>query len=476
MAANVSFLEEDLCCSVCCDMFKDPVVLKCSHSFCRVCLQRYWEEKSSRECPICRKKSSINPLPNLVLKNVVESYLKQKANSESPQRTEVCCFHGEKLKLFCEDDEELLCVVCQTSKRHENHQLCPVEEAALDLKRELKSVKNCITEELGRFTECKHVCAETAEHIRGQAQQTERQIKAEFEKLHQFLRDEEEARLAALREEEEQKSQMMKEKIENIMRHIYSLSDKITGIEKDMETEDIYFLKTYRNIKRRAQCTLQDPQLLSGVLIDVAKHLGNLKFRVWEKMQGMVQYSPATLDPNTAAPWLSLSDDLTSVRNTEDKQYFPDNPERFDSCLSVLGSEGFISGKHSWEVEVGNKPAWTIGVVKKSINRKGQIKCDPVNGFWVITLRNGDVYKAAGQMNPLSLKRKPQRIRMQLDYDRGEVSFYDHSDMSLIYTFKDTFTERLFPFFSPRLNKDGSNPGALQICPVKVSVTEMSSQ
>ncbi|KAJ8362004.1 hypothetical protein AAFF_G00407190 [Aldrovandia affinis] len=307
MATKSLFLDEELCCSVCCDIFKEPVLLKCSHSFCKVCLQQCWEEKSSRECPLCRRKASMNPPLNLVLKNIVESYLKQETESESAEKSEArCSLHGEKLLLYCEDDQEPLCFVCQTSKKHRNHRICPVEEAALYQKGELKTVLNPIKEKLERFTKVKQVCEKTAEHIRNQAQHTERQVKAEFQKLHQFLRDEEEARLAALRKEEEQKSQMMKEKIETITRHVSTLSDKITAIEKAMDSEDISLLKTSRNIKERAQCTLQDPQLLSGALIDVAKHLGNLKYRVWEKMLEMVQYTPVTLDPNTAHASLSV--------------------------------------------------------------------------------------------------------------------------------------------------------------------------
>ncbi|XP_061106636.1 zinc-binding protein A33-like [Conger conger] len=267
----------------------------------------------------------------------------------------------------------------------------------------------------------------------------------------------------------------MEEKLEHISGDISTLTDKITAIETAMETEDTSFLKSYKNIKERAQCTLQDPELLSGALIEVAKHLGNLKFRVWEKMLGIVQYTPVMLDPNTARASLSLSDDLTTVRNTDTAQYCPDNPERFIRCPCVLGSEGFTSGKHSWEVKVGNKPKWTIGVAKKSINRKGDVTCSPKKGLFCIMLRNGDEYYASGG-TVLTLERKPQSIRVQLNYDRGEVSFFNSSDMSLIHTFKDTFTERVFPYFGPCVRDGGKNDEPLQISPMNVYVTVTSFQ
>ncbi|XP_064177046.1 E3 ubiquitin-protein ligase TRIM35-like [Anguilla rostrata] len=474
MAIKPSFLEEELLCSVCCDTFNDPVVLQCSHSFCDDCLQRCWKEKRSRECPVCRRKSSVpKPPVNLALKNIVELYLKQKTQSEA----EVFCrLHGEKLLLFCEDDDEPLCVVCQTSKKHRNHQLCPVEEAALDLKKNLKTALDPMKQKLQIFTEVKQQFENIAEHIRTQGPDTEMQIKAEFAKLHRFLQDEEAISLSALKKEVDQKSQAMKEKIESITKLASALSEKITAIQKVIESEDILIIKRYKDANRRAQCTLEDPELPSwGSLVDVAKHLSNLKFRVWEKMLDMVQYTPVTLDPNTAAPWLCLSEDLTSVRNTGFVLQRPDNPERFNPCVDVLGAEGFASGKHSWEVEVGDKPEWTIGVVRESINRKGAITCDPASGIFVVTLRAGDVYGAEG-VTPLTLKKKPERVKVQLDFDTGEVSFFDSSDMSLIHTFYDLLPERLFPYFSPCVNINGSNCGAMQICPVKVSVTISQSQ
>ncbi|XP_048095364.1 E3 ubiquitin-protein ligase TRIM17-like isoform X2 [Alosa alosa] len=130
-----SKLEEDLSCPVCCDVFKDPVFLSCSHSICKACLQQFWESKGSRECPVCRMKSSKDfPLPNLVLMNLCETFLQERSQRASAGSGEFCSLHSEKLKLFCLDDKQPVRVVCQASKKHTNHKFQPVDEAAADLK------------------------------------------------------------------------------------------------------------------------------------------------------------------------------------------------------------------------------------------------------------------------------------------------------------------------------------------------------
>ncbi|XP_060731911.1 E3 ubiquitin-protein ligase TRIM35-like isoform X2 [Tachysurus vachellii] len=376
------FSEEDFSCPVCCEIFKDPVLLRCSHSVCKVCLQQFWETKGSRECPLCRTKSSIkDPPKNLALKNLCETFLQERSQRSSSGSETVCSLHSEKLKLFCLDDQQPVCVVCHTSRKHTNHKFCPIDEAVTDCKEKLKTALKPLQEKLMIFTDCKLNSSQTAEHIKIQAQHTERQIKEQFEKLHQFLRDEEAVRIAALREEEEQKSQMMKEKIENLSRDISSLSDTIRAIEEEMRAEDILFLQNYKaTVEMRAQCTLQHPEELSGALIHVAKHLANLKFRVWEKMQDTVQYTPVTLDPNTVHPKLIVSDDLTSVRLSDERQKLPDNPERFDKYYCILGSEGFNSGTHCWDVDFGD--CTSVGVMTESAQRKGAIISR--SGIWYV--------------------------------------------------------------------------------------------
>ncbi|XP_030296626.1 nuclear factor 7, brain-like [Sparus aurata] len=479
MAEKIAFLESFVSCHVCSETFRDPVSLSCNHSFCSSCLNKFWEQAKNKNCPICKRKCSKEDLQvNFTLKELADSFA-ERLNTGAPETEKgekqvevkeevVCDKHPEVSYLFCKDEQRAVCPVCEFSL-HQSHKVVPVEQAVSELKEQLKSDLKSLQDKRNTYKQVKKTYNEVIQHYNKQLLSTERQIRAEFNKLHQFLKEEEESRLAALREEEEQKGKTVSREMKVIEEQISSLSDSICAVEEELQKHNVPFLSSYKATQTRArvQCSLSDPQLVSGALIDVAKHLGNLSFRVWEKMKDQVHFSPVILDPNTANGCLHLSDDLTSVRQGDTKQQLPDNPERNTKYANVFGSEGFSSGKHSWEVEVGDHPRWNVGLVKESVDRKGEIPASPEYGIWCLKYRDGKYTNGAGET--VKVKKSLQRIRVQLDYDRGEVSFYDPEDMTHIYTHRDTFTEKLFPYFS--IGKAGDAKTAdIKICQTDISL------
>ncbi|KAK7906815.1 hypothetical protein WMY93_015427 [Mugilogobius chulae] len=299
-----SHLEEELHCEVCLDIFKDPVILPCSHSFCKACIQIWWTNKVTKECPICKVKhlrADIHSLPsNLSLRKLCEAFELQKAKDEA---TPVCSLHLEKLKLFCLDHQEPVCLICQASKAHNNHTFKPIDEAAQDYREEL-------TEE----------------------QETDR--------------------LTALRQEKALKKSKVTENINIIKKEMQALNETIKATAKETEAEDVTFLTKYKDVLEKVKgCpVVGEPQISRGALIDEAKHLSNVTLTLWltMKMKDMISWSPVVLDPNTAGARLVLSDHLSTVSVGKSLQDLPENPERL-SYYCVLGSEAFTYGTHVWE-------------------------------------------------------------------------------------------------------------------------------
>ncbi|XP_059827184.1 zinc-binding protein A33-like [Hypanus sabinus] len=166
-----------------------------------------------------------------------------------------------------------------------------------------------------------------------------------------------------------------------------------------------------------------------------------------------------TLDPKTANAHLILSRDGTEVRVGDKQEDIPDNPERFSRWLSVLGAEGFNSGKHCWEVEVGDSTVWQVGVAKASVPRKRGFAPfhwqesrkffapEPQAGVWALALQDGDYTALTSPPIELRLKGKLRKLGVYLDYPAGQVSFYNADDVYHLYTFKDKFIEEIFPYF-----------------------------
>uniref|UniRef100_A0A3P8VVK0 Tripartite motif containing 35-28 n=2 Tax=Cynoglossus semilaevis TaxID=244447 RepID=A0A3P8VVK0_CYNSE len=294
----------------------------------------------------------------------------------------------------------------------------------------------------------------TVEYIKAQAGQAEKQIKTEFERLHQVLVAEENRRLHLLATEEGQKVAKIETLISRTKEDILSLDKVIQSVKKEMGDEDLTLLLNFKELKKRAQWVHVDPRLPDDSLLNMGKHVGSLNFKIWRDLQSSVKYNPVVLDPNTACPWLSLSDDLTSMKENTARLTVPDNPERFDPCVFVLGAEGYVSGKHKWEVLVGDNPKWMVGVCKESVARKKKFTVSTNRGVWSVCHSKGVYTASTPERTELQLQSRPKRIRVKLNIDKGEVSFWDGENDKHLITFTHKFNEKLFPIFGPGLHSE----------------------
>ncbi|XP_066550722.1 zinc-binding protein A33 [Amia ocellicauda] len=438
--ACVSSLVAELQCSICKDIFTEPVTVDCGHIFCQECLTQKWEGQKSRACAVCGETSNSGaPRSNYTLARVSALLRRERAS------TKLCHKHSQELDFFCKEEDEAICFICQFSRQHENHCVIPIESVLVEFKNEMtEKMEECET------AKAKYECS--LEHIEEQAAATGAQLQRVVEATQRFLSSEEQRVLECLRREEEAQQEEIKKEIRSVKEGLAILTESLKEVEQEQETGRGLILKSLQDAWKRVDAT-KTATNKAPYEMEVEKYLKSLSGDVWEKMLSAIDTDLVLLDPNTAHHSLVLGDDLSSLFFHEVKWDQDSSPKSYDSCCCVLGAWGFTLGTHTWEVEVGDRSDWDIGVAQESANRKGKVVLSPENGYWAIWLRNGKNYQALDSPPvDLTLESKPKRIRVLLEYEGGKLSFFNDQDSSLIYTFTDTFTERLYPYFTPTGN------------------------
>ncbi|KAJ1134703.1 hypothetical protein NDU88_001150 [Pleurodeles waltl] len=479
MAANKQ-LREEATCSICLEYFTDPVSVECGHAFCLSCITRCWEGlETDFPCPQCRETSKNKILrPIRQLGNIVELLKQLQTPSADPQGENLCREHEEKLKLFCEDDQVPICVICRESRDHKAHSVLPIPEAARGYKKSLHDHVERLKKELKDLQTWTAEGSRTAEELEEIFKNQTKKILNTFELLKQFLEKEKKQLLNELEEEHEEKMTKIREKLSKLEKLQTTHQDLITEVEGKCQQQDVELLKDVQIIMGRCdQMKAEKPQEEAAVqqTLQSRKH-ASLEDKLLElkaipvelDWRFMKTYATAvTLDPDTANRWLILSEDGRSVRDGDRAQDLPDTPQRFTKYAIVLGRERLSSGRHYWEVEVGDKTEWSLGVCDEAVSRKGEFTLSPKDGCWTVWLRDGK-YKAATSSPTLLTPRVPPRaVGLFLDYEAGRLSLYNVDDRSLLFTFSGaSFPPTLRPFFSPHLREGGRNAGALRILPV----------
>ncbi|XP_034042496.1 E3 ubiquitin-protein ligase TRIM39-like [Thalassophryne amazonica] len=451
--------------SVSCDVCTGKVVkavkscLDCLASFCETHLEPH------HVLGTFRKHHLINPVMNM--------------------QDRLCKKHEKLLDVFCHTDQKYVCQIC-SKKEHKTHCTAPLEVEGRARKAQIGELNAKIQETIrGRLQKIDDI----RRNIQLSRRNTEREIEESLEifaKLLHLVQSGQaevlEVLQGRLREVESKASTM----VVALEQEIDDLRKRSVELDQFSRTEDhFYLLQRFPTFFK-----LPDIKDWSETCVEGAVYVGTLRRavrRAARQLEEIVKVEvkklceaefkrarqfavDVTLNPNTAHPKLVLSNNNKQVYHGDVALNLPDKPERFYPGISVLGREGFSSGRFYYEVQVKGKTEWDIGVGRESVSRKGGNILNPESGYWTLGMRNGkDYWALSSPPIPVPLVEKPQRVGVYVDLECGQVSFYNVDSASHIYSFTGfSFNQRLFPYFNPRRNHSGVNSAPLIISPVKV--------
>eukprot|EP00066_Takifugu_rubripes_P014969 XP_011604235.1 PREDICTED: zinc-binding protein A33-like [Takifugu rubripes] len=269
----------------------------------------------------------------------------------------------------------------------------------------------------------------------------EREIKAEFQNLHRFLEEEECKDLERLRREEQKQVKLLKQRERKIAAQEKDLERAITVLNSKLCEEDSpKLLKDIQDLLKRSGVHFVPPAKVDTE-VRSGQFVGPIQYRIWKHMKGCL------------------------YPKDKDVQACPANPRRFHYYYCVFGHQGFSTGRHYWEVEVGGKTAWRLGVAREDVPRGEMASTGTSSGFWTLALKGGSILACTDpQPMKVTVSARLVRIGVFLDCEKEEVSFYNAVTMSPIYTFTmGTLTVPLFPYYNPCDTDDGRNTAAINI-------------
>uniref|UniRef100_A0A3Q1ITS1 Uncharacterized protein n=1 Tax=Anabas testudineus TaxID=64144 RepID=A0A3Q1ITS1_ANATE len=517
----ISFL-----CSICLDVFTDPVSTPCGHNFCKDCITEHWDTNNSCQCPLCNKIFYTRPeldINTFISQQVVKpgevpcdvctgtklkalkscldclmsyceihlephltvSGLKRHQLIDPVENLEgrICMKHDKPLELFCKSDQTCVCMFCSVLD-HKTHDVVPLKEEYEGKKAELEKteaeIQQMILKRRLKIQEIKHsvkISQKDADREKVEGVQVFTALKESVERgLNKFLKE--------IEDKQKTTEKQAEYFIQDLEQEISELMERSSEVEQLSHSEDhLHLLQSFSSLKAApptknwTEVRVRPPSYEGTVVRAVAQleeTLSKEMKKLFEaELKRVQQFAvDVTLDPDTANPYLILSEDGKQGHSSDVKKKLPEHRKRFSPCFCVLGKQSFSSGRFYCEVQVKGKTEWDVGVVRESIKRKGNITITPKYGFWAIWLRNGNEYCAREEPSvDLFLKSRPEKVGVFVDYEEGLVSFYDVDTAALIYSFTGCcFNQKLHPYFCPSDNDDDENSAPLIICPVKQTV------
>ncbi|XP_075061081.1 E3 ubiquitin-protein ligase TRIM39-like [Mixophyes fleayi] len=528
-------LRQELNCSICLNIYTDPVTLRCGHNFCRVCIDHVLdtqERSGVYTCPECRAECQERPAlqRNIALCNIVGRFLSPRPDQEetgifctycvdSPVPAAKSCLHCEAslcdkhlrvhsksaehvlsdpntslvkrkcsvhkkiLDYYCTEDSVCICVSCRLDGEHRGHQMESLDEASEKKKEKVRNVLQKLTTKREETEKRVQGLQERKREDQEKAADVTKRVTALFRDIRRQLEDLEKRVLSEISKLEEsvslsvshliQQLEIKKDELSRKMRHIEELcnmSDPVTVLQEP-DTGDLCDTEELCNMSDPV-IVLQEPDtgdvcdtedierhddqvhgvgdldvgLISGTihtgLSDIIKGIN-----VWVYMQ---EPADVILDVNTAGNYIHISGDMKTAAESDIDQNRPETPERFQIFPQVISTDRFSSGRHYWEVEIRQSVWWGVGMCYPSIDRRGgHSGIGDNNKSWCLC-RYDNLFAVIHDSKVIQLPDNIpcERVRIYLDYEAGQLSFYSLCDpIRHLHTVTATFTEPLHGVF-----------------------------
>ncbi|XP_037695806.1 tripartite motif-containing protein 43-like [Choloepus didactylus] len=435
--------QRELTCSICLTYLTDPVTIGCGHSFCRPCLYLCWEAaQTPAKCPTCRETSQCTDFKtNILVKNLVSRIRQANLCRFLSSEEHMCGTHKEARKIFCEEDKNLLCLLCSKTQEHEAHKHSPIEWAAEDyrekLLKKMGSLWEKIQENQRNLNEENRITAEWMVY----AYLQRCFIRAEYQDLHPVLLREEKQHL------KKQKNECMKilwqlknSKVEMILKGKH-LRDMYEDLMKMCQKPDVEMLQDLGDILTRSELVqLHMPQPLNPELS--AGPITGLIHR-FNRYRVEISFSDEVTNHN-----IKLFDDVKHWRVRHGHQDASFRSER-SNYFAAWGTKAFTSGKYYWELDVDDSWDWALGVCRDSWIMKNGTLVNSDEIFLLLCVKEYDRYRlfTTTPMRRQYIQKPHGRVGVFVDYESGSVSFFNVTKNSLIWRYPpDSFNFPLRPF------------------------------
>ncbi|XP_069838348.1 E3 ubiquitin-protein ligase TRIM39-like [Dendropsophus ebraccatus] len=480
-SAKISEVQTCSTCLYCCF---NPATLQCGHVICEYCMKKAECTQDSDQCSECKANIKQEEaevlctycvqLPAPAMKtclncdaSLCEKHLKVHKSPDHvlveptmDVRYHKCAVHDEVLKYYCPEDGSFICTTCLLIGNHKAHPVETLQVASEKKKEKLRGLleKRILRKERtqGKIEDFKMEISSVkykAEAITDRVTRLFTDVRAQLDALEKGV-------LKEVSRQEDLVLHSLSEQVEELEIKLKRLSKQIFDTEKRCQMSDpLSILRAHPTNSMTNGCgrkptdeSVYQVESFDEILISMTLHRNLAKIvknvNAVEEFQ-VLEVSEVLLDVNTAGDYVVLSGDQKTASSSAINLRRPEKPERF-YCVQVLSTKSFSSGRHSWEIEASNSGDWMIGVAYSTIERKGSLSfLGLTDQSWCLWKSNNKyTVKHNSEVIHVDVENSCQRFLIYLDYDAGQLSFYQLSDpICHLYTYKTTFNVSLHAAF-----------------------------